>query len=196
MLESAWQISRDDHSLALLNGQLEASRGEFVAAERSFHSALKIYESDAAWYQLVLLCANQARYPEAIYGFQKALQLDAQPDFRIELSLAKAEVLNREENTAFQTLEDALRALPDSGPSGAAARADVYDVKAAAYSQLSNWPAAIAAEERAVQETPTVVHRWETLAAMYVATGKHEQALHAQETIDSLMKRFPNAGRP
>jgi tetratricopeptide (TPR) repeat protein len=181
-LESASQIATDDRSLVLLNGQLQASRGEFEAAEESFHSSLKMSESDAAWYQLGLLYANQRRYPEAIHAFQSALRLAAQPEFSVELSMAKAEVLDGQANTALQTLQKVSQVLPDSGP----AKADLYDAEAATYSQLSNWPAAVRAEEKAVQETPAVAGRWKILAAMYTATGRQDQALQAQEKAESL----------
>lgn len=186
-LESASRIAKGDRSLVLLNGQLQASRGEFAAAEESFRSSLKMSESDAAWYQLGLLYANQRRYPEAVYAFQRALRLAAQPEFSVELSLAKAEVLNGQANTALQTLQEASQVLPDSSP----AKADLYDAEAAAYSQLSNWPAAVAAEEKAVQETPAVAGRWKILAAMYTATGRQDQALHAQEKAESLVSQIP-----
>lgn len=185
-LESAWRITKDDRSLVLLNGQLQASRGDFGSAEDSFRSSLKRDESDVAWYQLGLLYANQARYPEAVHAFQRALQLAAQPEFSVELSLAKAEVLDGQSNRALQTLQDASQVLPESGPAASAAKANLYDAEAAAYSQLSNWPAAVTAEEKAVQETPTVVGRWKILAAMYAAAGKQDQALRAQEKAESL----------
>ena len=186
-LASASQIAKDDRSLVLLNGQLQASRGEFDAAEESFRSSLKMYESDAAWYQLGLLYANQRRYSEAIHSFQSALRLAAQPEFSVELSLAKAEVLNGQANTALQTLQEAAQVLPDSGP----AKADLYDAEAATYSQLSNWPAAVAAAEKAVQETPAIAGRWKILAAMYAATGRQDRALKAQEKAESLASQTP-----
>ncbi len=188
-LESAWQISTDDHSLLLLHGQLQAAGNEFGEAESTFRSVVQIRESDAAWNQLGLLYARQGRYAEATNAFQQSLRFSARPAFAVELSLAKAEVLGGEVNTALQTLEDAASTLPESTP---AARAAIDDVQVAAYSQLANWPAAIAAAERAVQETPDVASRWKVLAALYAANGQQEQALHAQARIAALT---PQASR-
>lgn len=176
-LGSAWQISQDDRSLLLLHGQLQTARNEFGDAENTFRSSLKLHESDAAWNQLGLLYARQGRYTEATHAFQQTLRLSARPVVTVELSLAKAEVLGGEVNAALQTLEDAARTLPENTP---AARAAIDDVQVAAYSQLANWPAAIAAGERAVQETPDAASRWKVLAALYAATGQQEQALRAQ----------------
>jgi tetratricopeptide (TPR) repeat protein len=145
-----------------------------------------MYESDAAWNQLGLLYANQGRYPEAVNAFQRALKLADQPEFAVELSLAKAEVLDGQEHTALQTLSEAAKALPDSDPAKFIAKADLYDAQAAAYSQMSNWPAAIMAEEKAAQATPEVARRWRLLSAMYTAAGRQDQALRAQEKAESL----------
>ncbi len=113
-----------------------------------------MHDSDAAWYQLGLLCANEGRYPEAVSDFRHAMRLSTLPNFDIEWALARAEVLDKNVSAALQTLEDAERLIADSGPSGATARANVDDVEAAAYSQLSEWSEAVAAEEQAVHENP------------------------------------------
>jgi tetratricopeptide (TPR) repeat protein len=187
-LESALRISRDDDSLLLLSGQLEVSRGDFSGAEQSFRSILQMQVSnDAAWYQLGLLCANQRRYGEAIDAFRHALQYSAQPNFAFEWSLAKVEVLGGEDDAGLQTLRDALDLLADSGPAESAARGDIYDVEAAVYSKQLNWRAAIEAEKEAVEQTPTVARRWQTLATLYANTGEQEKAQQAEQRANTLL---------
>lgn len=188
-LEEAWKISRDDDSLMVLKGQVQASQGKFDAAEHSFLCALRMHASDAAWYQLGLLYANHRRYAQAIDAFRHAL--DARPDFEIELSLAKAEVLNGEQNAALQTLGRAVSAITDYGSDGASQRAVVYDLRAVAYSQLSNWPSAVAAEEAAVRETPSATGRWNLLASLYAAAGQQKQALQAKQRAEALALHHP-----
>ena len=191
-LQSAWRISTDDDSLLLLSGQLEVSRGEFSGAEQSFRSILQKHVSnDAAWYQLGLLCANQRRYVEAIDAFRHALRYSAQPNFAFEWSLAKVEVLGGEDDAGLQTLREALDLLADSGPAESAARGDIYDVEAAVYSKQLNWRAAIAAEKEAVEQTPTVARRWQTLATLYSNTGEQEQAQQAEQRANALLTHTP-----
>ena len=191
-LESARRISTDDDSLSLLSGQLEASRGDFGGAERSFRSVLGKHASDdAAWYQLGLVCANQRRYAEAIDAFRQALRYSVQPNFAFEWSLAKAEVLDGEEDAGLQSLRDALGLIADSGAAESATRADIYDVEAAVYSKQLNWNAAIAAEKEAIEETPGVARRWETLAALYAASGEQKQAQQAAQRANALARQSP-----
>lgn len=188
-LADAERISHDDDSLVLLRGQLQAAQGKFDDAEISFRDALHMHDSDAAWYQLGLLCANEGRYPEAVSDFRHAMRLSTLPNFDIEWALARAEVLDKNVSAALQTLEDAERLIADSGPSGATARANVDDVEAAAYSQLSEWSEAVAAEEQAVHETPLVARRWNLLAALYAAAGQQDHAEGARRTADALAKQ-------
>ena len=191
-LESAREISTDDDSLSLLGGQLEAARGDFDGAERSFRRILGRHASDeAAWYQLGLVCANQRRYAEAIGAFRQALRYSAQPNFAFEWSLAKAEVLDGELDGGLQSLQGALSLIPDSGPAESATRAEIYDVEAAVYSKQLNWKAAIAAEKKAVDQTPAVARRWQALATLYAASGEQEQAQQAEQRADALARPRP-----
>jgi tetratricopeptide (TPR) repeat protein len=190
-LQKAFQISEDDDSLVLLRGQLQAAQGKTAAAEQSFRRALQMHASDAAWFQLGLLCAQQRRYPEAIDALRNAIQLAPGRSFLMEWMLAKVEVLAGEEQAALRTLKDAWSTIPGSGPEGAEARANVHDVEAAAYSQLANWPSAIAAEQSAIEETPTAARRWQLLAEMYAGAGEQDQALRAKERADELAGQHP-----
>jgi hypothetical protein len=178
-----------DQSLVLLSGQLLLAQGDTVAAEQSFHHALSMQESDAAWYWLGMLYANQHRYPEAVAAMRHAATLSAPNNYQTEWTLARLEVLAGEEQAALHTLEVAREAVVLPGAPGAAARAQLSDTAAAAYSQLGRWPSAISAESDALREAPTA-SRWHTLAAFYAAAGGNADAARAQEQADAL------AGKP
>ena len=184
-LERAQSLFQGDDSLVLLDGELQASRNDLSAAEQSFHHALALHPSDAAWYQLGLVNARQREYPQAVHAFRRALSLQDQPSVLVEASLARAELLAGEEKAALRTVSDASRLLPDT-PDRAADRAELADLEAAAWIRLSNWASAISAERRAVQQTPNVAGRWQVLAAMYAATGQEDQAARARDRADSL----------
>lgn len=185
-LAAARHISTDDDSLVLLEGQIEASRGNFDAAEQAFRSALRTHPSDGAWYQLGIMYANTQRYPESVDAFKRAMLLNSFPNFDIEWALARAEALNGESDAALHTLHDALQLILPAGPPAAATRAGIYDVEAAEYSQLSDWSSAIAAEQNALKETPDSAIRWKRLASLYAAAGDTQQAKAAQQRADIL----------
>jgi tetratricopeptide (TPR) repeat protein len=189
-VDEAFTITRDDYSLQLVEGQLQSERNDFAEAEVSLRRSLALHPSDAPWYQLGLLWMRQQRYPEAVSAFRDALALEDRPLFLGEWSLARAEVFSGEYESALHTLEDAARLLPETAD-GAAGRADVADVQAAAYSQMLNWNAAIAAEEQAVRQTPEVARRWQILAALYEAAGRTNQAEWARQKVSALGHRGP-----
>jgi tetratricopeptide (TPR) repeat protein len=187
-LDEGFTITRDDFSLQLVEGQLQSERNDFVGAEVSLRRSQALHPSDAAWYQLGLLWVRQQRYAEAVSAFRDALAKEDRPLFPVEWSLARAEVLSGKYESALRTLDDAARLLPETAD-GAAGRADVADVQAVAYSQMLNWNAAIAAEEQAVRLTPEVARRWQTLAALYEAAGRTNQAEWARQKASALGHR-------
>jgi hypothetical protein len=184
-LDGTFAITRDDYSLQLLEGQLQWDRNDLVGAEASLRRSLALHSSDAAWYQLGLLWMVQQRYPEAVRAFRNALAQEDLPLFPVEWSLARAEVLSGEYESALRTLDDAARLLPATAD-GAAGRADVADVQAVANSQMMNWNAAIAAGEQAVRQTPKVARRWQILAALYEAAGQTDRAAWARQKASAL----------
>ncbi len=180
-MADARSIAGGDDSLMVLEGQIDETQGDPDAAEQAFRAALRMRESDAAWYQLGLVYAGQGRYAEATGALRQAARMEAQPSFAVQLSLAKTEVLNGEVDAALRLLERLSRDAPDG-----AAKAGLDDIETVAYSRQLNWPAAIAAEERAVQETPASARRWRTLAAMYAATGDRERSTQAMAQANAL----------
>src|ERR1700721_4216007 len=93
--------------------------------------------------------------------------------------------------SGLQTPRVALHLVADGGPAESAARGDIYDVEAAVYSKQLNWSAAIAAEKEAVEQTPTVARRWQTLATLYSNTGEQEQHKQAEQRANTLLTHNP-----
>jgi Flp pilus assembly protein TadD len=185
-LEKSQSIAQGDESMELLSGQLQLARGDAGDAEQSFRRALAMRESDAGWYWLGILYANQHRYPEAIDAMRHASKLDAPHNYEMEWNLARLQVLAGDEQAALRTLNEARQAIPYPGPAGAEARAQLSDTRAAAYSQLFQWGAAIAAEQEALHEVPDSPRRWQTLSALYTAAGQAAEATNARQQAQAL----------
>ena len=190
-IAKARQISRVDDSLAVLEGQIEESKGQNPAATASFHRALALHESNAAWYQLGLLEASQRQYSQAVDSFRQALRIESKPDLQTQLALARAQILADATASALVTLAQAADTVTATGAEGAAERAAIDDTRAVAESRLGNWVAAVAAERDATAQTPSAAGRWAVLAALYQAAGQPAEALRAQQTAQKLAQPTP-----
>jgi len=179
-MTSAKALFSKDDSLMLLAGELQASSNNLSSAEQSFHNALALHESDAGRYQLGLTSAREGKYTEAIEDFRRALSMERPPGLPTEISLARAELFTGQADAALRTVDETSRLLRDT-PDQVATSAELADLEAAAWIKLSNLPAAIAAERRAVEETPDAVQRWQALAALYSTAGQSGEAEKARQ---------------
>ncbi|MDE1154736.1 MAG: tetratricopeptide repeat protein [Acidobacteriaceae bacterium] len=180
-LTNAQDISPNDDSVVLLQGQLEAAQGDFLSAEKDYQKAIHLHASDAGWYQLGLLYANEQRYREAGIALQHSLSLQSFPRFDVVWTLAKVQVLNGDHRGALLTLQEALALLADAGAEANPARASIYDVFAATYSQQQDWQHAIQSEQAALALSPNSEQRWHTLAQLYSSAGDSHNAQLAEQ---------------
>jgi tetratricopeptide (TPR) repeat protein len=186
MLAHAQSLFGDDDSLLLLQGELQEGHHDMEDAEKSFRRAIALHPSDSAWYQLGMLNAKQQDFSDAIEAFQRALALERQPSSVIETALARGQIAAGASDKALATL-DRAEAQKDDGQQNNESRAEIEDLRAAAYAQLSDWPQALVAEQRAIAQTPEVAERWERLAKIYAAVGDMQHATEAHEHAAKLV---------
>jgi Tfp pilus assembly protein PilF len=186
MLTHAQSLFKDDDSLSLLQGELQEARNDTADAQKSFDKTVALHPSDSAWYQLGLFEAKQQDFPDAVRDFQKALALEKQPSSVIEIALARGQIAAGASDRALSLLDRVETEIP-SGQENNGARAEIDDLRAAAYAQLSNWPQAVVSAQKAVEQTPEVADRWERLASIYTAVGDTQHATEARDHAEKLV---------
>jgi tetratricopeptide (TPR) repeat protein len=164
--EQAEHIYSGDMTLHLVKAQTAAAAQQFAQAEQDLRTALRIKQTDAAWYNLALLYITEHRLPEAVEALQNSAHLSRQAYARY-LLIARIYLQQQQSQPALDTLAEATRNNPygsSDAPAAAEFRAQVAEGQAAAFMQLQQAQKAVELQRFAVQQTPGNARRRQILA--------------------------------
>ena len=195
-LDQAEKLFSDDPNLYLLRAQLAQAHGQYDQAERQYKIALQIRPADASWYALGVLYASEHRYSEALHCVLESAAMSTE-DYDRYRALGKLYLAMNRPRDALLAFEAARRKSPfqaGTAQLGVEFNARVAEGEAAAYSQLGDHGRALMAQAEAVRLTPENAARWQTLAEMYQADGRPEDANKARQRAASL--QAPSSPQP
>jgi uncharacterized protein (TIGR03032 family) len=179
-------------------------QGKLAEAEAECRQLLKQHpEAATVWHLLSLICLQQEQPEQALSHIQRALELDAQPDFYSQAGVVYSRLGKLETGIdcykqalalqpnlihtrfnlglAYQKLGQLDRAEPvyqtliAQQPDYAAAHLHLGNL----YQQRRQFTAAIAAYQQAIQHQPQLTTAWGNVAVAWQAIGETEQAKQA-----------------
>ena len=185
-----------DPNVHLLNGLLFERQGHFAEAEAEYRASLAINENGGVWYALGRLYGNAGRNAEALQALQRAAGLSLQP-FNIYLTMGKLQIALNQPEQALVSFAKAEASSPYRGGAESLAPeiyAGLAEGRSEAYRRLSQWSAAIAFQQDAIQRTPWVLRRWDRLARLYEASGQPKLAAEVrQRMLELQVPQNPNS---
>lgn len=182
-LNEAEKIFPDEPNLHLLAGQLAEAHNQPDVAERQLLAGVAIRPTDAGWYALAGLYADEHRYPEALRCVLESAAMSAQ-DYDRYRALGKLYLAMNQPENALAAFATADRKSPFHGETAALGvefDARLAEGEAVAYRKLGNTPRAVSSQEEAVRLTPANPGRWQVLADLYQANGEQDDAARAAE---------------
>ncbi len=187
-LGRAQRIFRYDPQLYLIKGSVLQATNRLREAEQEYLAALRLRESDQAWYALGQAQAAQGRYREAIEATERAARYSLLPHelYRV---LGELRLAMNQPREALRALDEAERRHPYRGlaaPLETAFRVQVAGDRARAWRSLGDLTRAVLFQEKAVEYAPRDPARWLELAELYQAQGRGESAQQARSRAESL----------
>ncbi len=187
-LERAQQIFRCDPQLYLIKASVLQATNRLREAEAEYRAALRLRESEQAWYALGQAQAVQGRYREAVDSIQRAARYSSSPH-EVYRVLGRVCLAMNQPQDALRAFDRALRLSPYRGEAaarGADFQAGVAAGRARAWHSLGDLARAVSFQEQAVEYSPRDPARWRELAELYQAQGRSESAQQARSRAESL----------
>ena len=193
-LERAHRIFADDPQLHLMRGSVLQASHRIREAEQEYRAALRLRESDQAWYALGQAQALEGQYSEAAEAIRHGARYSA---FAHEMYRVLGEVYlsMKKPRQALRAWEEAEKRSPYHGPAaplGQAFRVQVAVGRARAWRSLGDLGRAVSFQEQAVQSVPEDPAGWLNLAELYQAQGRQQSAQQARQRARELQRdRLP-----
>ena len=181
-LERAVRIFADDPSLHLIKGQVLQANNRIREAEQEYRAALRLRESDQAWYAVGQAQAWQGHYPEAVEAIHRAARYSLFPH-EIYRVLGGVYLSMNQPQKALWAWREAEKRSPYHGPAaplGKTFRWGVATGRARAWRSLGDLGRAVSFQEQAVNYSPGDRVGWLYLAELYQAQGRQQSAQQAR----------------
>ncbi len=188
LFAGARRIFDADPQLYLIRGSALQAQNRLAEAEQDYRTALRLRDSDQAWYALGQVLAVQGRYAEAVPAISRAARRALFPH-EIYRLLGELHLLMSQPQEALRAFDNAERHSPYGGHPAALSlrfRVDLAVGRARAWRGLGDLPRAVSFQEQAVRDDPADPQRWRELAELYRVQGRHHNAQQALRRADSL----------
>jgi tetratricopeptide (TPR) repeat protein len=188
MLGQAEQLFPDSPNLHLVKAQMFMATSRLAEAEREYQEVVSSSPSDAAWFALAHLYADEHRYPEALRCVKEAESLSQVPYERMR-SEGTLYVYMNQPQEALAAFERARKTSPYNGDSsdlGKEFNAQVAEGRARAYRELNKLDRAVEQQELATRLSPENPRRWVALAELYEAQGQATKGAQAREKAQAI----------
>ena len=182
-LERAGQIFADDPQLHLIRGSVLQASQRVREAEQEYRAALRLRQSDQAWYAIGQAQAMQGQHSEAVEAIRYAARHSvlAYEMYRV---LGEVYLSMKQPREALQAWEEAEKRSPYRGPAeplGRGFHAQVAAGRARAWRSLGDLGSAVSFQEQAVHLVPEDPAGWLALAELYHAQGGPQSARQSRQ---------------
>lgn len=176
-------IFAGDSFLHLMRGSLLQEQNRPAEAEAEYRVALRLKETEEAWFALGQSLAQQQKFVEAAQALQTSIAYSGSP-LTMQLALAQVYLASGRPAEALAVMDEADRRDPyrgAAGRGGARFHAEIAETRASAFWELGDGARALQWQEKAVAYEPYAPARCLRLAELYDRQGRRDEAERARQ---------------